>query len=195
MADADTVLSMPTAIFVAQCSEYIKGRVLDVGCGRKPYKRLFPQCEWVGVDIAPYGEIRTDAHTLEGIEDESFDTVVCTEMLHECMSPVMVFQAMYRVLKPGGFLVLSAPNIYPEDTKSLWGFKVRVLDMLTAQAGFKGVGLNADGRIWKQEWSDFYQHNKYGYQVPPEMEGWLADMDKRYPSISVLVARKEDSSE
>lgn len=47
-----------------------------------------------------------DANQLE-FEDESFDTVVSTEMLEHDPSPWLTFQEIYRVLKPGGKLLLT----------------------------------------------------------------------------------------
>src|SRR5512139_1630315 len=122
---------MPSAMFLAGPGrQFVRGRVLDAGCGRKPYKRLFPECEWVGLDKRPVGELSADLHEMPEVESDSFDTVVCTEVLHECVSPMTVMKELARVLKPGGFLLVTAPNCFAEDGEAIWGVKVRGMDFL-----------------------------------------------------------------
>lgn len=57
-----------------------------------------------------------DANHLE-FDDESFQTVVSTEMLEHDPSPWLTFQEVYRVLKPGGRLLLTTrgPMFEPHD--------------------------------------------------------------------------------
>lgn len=65
----------------------------------------------------------------------SFDLVVCTEMLEHCLRPQDVLSECIRILKPGGYIVISGPNyfnpsgvvkiirenIYPRKTWDAWG--------------------------------------------------------------------------
>lgn len=53
--------------------------------------------------------LRLDAHYLP-FEDGSFDSVLITEVLEHVYSPYRVLEEIYRVLKPGGKLILSIPN-------------------------------------------------------------------------------------
>lgn len=190
MPDPKTVLKMPTSIWLeSQGRAYITGRVLDVGCGNAPYRRLFPKCEWVGLDSRPVAENVADAHSLP-FEDSSFDTVLCTEMLHECVAPMVVVRECARVLKPGGHLVVTAPNVHLDDDLALWDIKRRGLDYLFASADLSGVQLGSTGRLMSQEWSDYQNFSRYQVSVP-EVAGWLAQMDERYPAITLGVAKKE----
>lgn len=63
---------------------------------------------YIGVDKqdGPGVDKVMDANNLD-FEDESFELVVSTEMLEHDPSPWLTFQEIYRVLKPGGKLLLT----------------------------------------------------------------------------------------
>ncbi len=50
-----------------------------------------------------------DSHSLD-FPDASFDAVTCFEMLEHVFDPKAVLNEMYRVLKPGGYVVLLVPS-------------------------------------------------------------------------------------
>jgi SAM-dependent methyltransferase len=43
------------------------------------------------------------------LQDESFDIIVCTEVLEHTLDPFSVIQEIFRLLKPSGVLLLSTP--------------------------------------------------------------------------------------
>lgn len=96
--------------------EYAQGRLLDIGCGEKPYRALFAPfiTEHVGLDHTDTQHSR-DAIDLYGyadaipVEAMSFDTVLCTTVLEHVEEPASVLAEMHRVLRPGGILILTAP--------------------------------------------------------------------------------------
>ena len=53
--------------------------------------------------------VRLDIHNLP-FNDESFDCVVCTEVLEHVYSPYKALDEIHRILKPKGSLILSVPN-------------------------------------------------------------------------------------
>jgi len=91
------------------------GRVLDVGCGAAGYRGFFPNM--TTLDIAPREgtkvDIVADAHDLSQIPDNSFDVVLCTEVLEHLHTPSQAIAEFRRVLKPGGLLLLSTRFIFP----------------------------------------------------------------------------------
>jgi len=100
-----------------QCAEYVKGITLDVGCGRRPYERTFfaGAQRYIGTD---YLSDRSRPDVVCSALDlpfagEQFDTVVSTEVLEHVPDPLRALREMRRVLRPGGFLVLSAPMHWP----------------------------------------------------------------------------------
>ena len=96
-------------------------RVLDVGCGLKPYKHLFKTDEYIGIDIETGGHSNQDKYVdkfYDGenipYEDNSFDLLICTQVLEHAENPEKVLSECNRVLKGGGKAFFSMPFMYPE---------------------------------------------------------------------------------
>lgn len=100
-----------------QCSSFVKGLVLDVGCGRRPYEKTFfsGAAKYIGTD---YLSDRSQPDVVSSALDipffsNTFDAVVSTEVLEHVPEPLRALKEMQRVLKPGGHLVLSTPMYWP----------------------------------------------------------------------------------
>ncbi len=99
---------------------YISGRLLDVGCGEKQYYDLVksktdsyiglehPACYFNDIQVEVFG----DAHHLP-FKTESFNTILCTQVLMYIKEPSQVFKELSRVLKKGAYLIVSADKSYP----------------------------------------------------------------------------------
>jgi SAM-dependent methyltransferase len=102
-------------------SHAVHGRLLDVGCGPKPYRRLLGDrtTSWVGVDQArsasgpTLADVVVDLCAALPFKEGSFDTVLCTQVLEHIPNPQHLMEEMARVLRPGGRLVLTAPQTNP----------------------------------------------------------------------------------
>jgi SAM-dependent methyltransferase len=89
------------------------GVVLDVGSRTAPYRSLVPATEYLTLDIDPaFGaDVVGDIHDVPR-PDESFDTIICTEVLEHCRDPKRVVDELRRLLRPGGVCVLSTRFLY-----------------------------------------------------------------------------------
>jgi SAM-dependent methyltransferase len=89
-------------------------RVLDVGCGVKPYYPFFADvaAEYVGVDIVenPATELLGPVEALP-VEDASFDIVLCTQVLEHCDEPAQAVRELRRVTRPGGRVLASTHGV------------------------------------------------------------------------------------
>src|SRR5438874_2506316 len=99
------------------CAPFVKGLVLDVGCGRRPYEKTFfaGATKYIGTDYLSDRSLPNVISSALEIPfcNETFDTVVSTEVLEHVPDPLRALREMQRVLKPGGHLVLSTPMYWP----------------------------------------------------------------------------------
>lgn len=98
------------------------GRILDFGCGAKPYVQYFKHAdEYIGLDIEQSGH----AHLLEQIDvyydgktipfdKNHFDAVFSSEVFEHVFNIEEVLAEIHRVLKPGGRLLITCPFAWPE---------------------------------------------------------------------------------
>jgi SAM-dependent methyltransferase len=89
-------------------------RILDVGCGVKPYYPFFADVasEYVGVDAVdnPAADLRGLVEALP-VEDAGFDVVLCTQVLEHCGDPSQAVRELRRVTKPGGRVLASTHGV------------------------------------------------------------------------------------
>ena len=122
----------------------LKGKVIDYGCGQMPYKEFFENSEVIGADI-PNPTMPTKATVMiedykTPLPDKSFDGAVCTEVIEHVEAPDKVLIELRRLLKPNGFLILTAPFMIPEhDERDYWRFTLKGLKLLAAKNGFEAI--------------------------------------------------------
>jgi SAM-dependent methyltransferase len=91
-------------------------RVLDVGCGLKPYEPLFARfvSSYVGVDPFenPRAELKGAIEDLP-VEDGAFDVVLCVQVLEHCLDPAQGVRELRRVTAPGGKVLASTHGVMP----------------------------------------------------------------------------------
>ena len=100
--------------FFAQSSGV--GRVLDVGAQYCPYYPLFKEkcVSYSSLDMVdtPLVDFVCNAEEMT-IDDASFDLVLCTQVLEHCSYPQKIVDECFRVLAPGGRLIVTVPSVYP----------------------------------------------------------------------------------
>ena len=111
-------------------------RVLDVGCGKKPYFPYFAANvdEYVGIDIDmdnPMADMLAPIEDLP-VEDESFDVVLCTQVLEHAGVPDQAVTELYRVTKPGGRVLASTHGVqvYHPSPEDHWRWTHSGLELL-----------------------------------------------------------------
>ena len=92
--------------------------VLDAGCGESPYRDLFKNMRYESADFAqvdkPYAQKITYVCDLKAIpvEDNRFDHIILNQVLEHIPEPTEVLTELFRVLKPGGSMLCTAPLFY-----------------------------------------------------------------------------------
>lgn len=99
----------------------LKGNLLDVGCGSKPYRSLFTVDSYLGMDIEQSGhshenediDVYYDGHTFP-FEAGTFDSLLCNQVFEHVFNPEEFLNELNRVLKKGGHLLLTVPFAWDE---------------------------------------------------------------------------------
>jgi len=101
-------------------------RVLEVGCGTGntlSWLKMTKGCNWVGgVEISPDAFERArevldevwlgNIESMDlPIENSSLDLVLCLDVLEHTVDPWQVVKKLSALLKPGGALIVSLPNV------------------------------------------------------------------------------------
>src|SRR6476660_4442754 len=88
------------------------GRTLDIGAQNGPYANHFPHRIALDIKRGIGVQIIGDAQAL-GIGNETFDVVLCTEVLEHLPEPQRAIDEIFRVLVPGGQLLLTTRFLFP----------------------------------------------------------------------------------
>lgn len=155
---------------VALNKKYLSGRLLDFGCGSKPYRGLFDVQEYIGLDIEKGGrdhkdeqiDVFYDGKTIP-FDDNYFDSVLSSEVFEHIFNLPEIINELYRVLKPGGYLLVTLPFAWdehgaPYDFARYTSFGI---DHLLRQGGFEVIEMQKTTNYVE---TVFQMWNAYVYQ-------------------------------
>lgn len=103
-------------------SNFLRGNLLDFGCGTKPYKNLFLNVDnYLGIDIKIEGREQSqllvdkfyDGNVIP-YDDKIFDSILCTEVLEHVFNIDDILNEFNRVLKIGGKAIITTPFMWEE---------------------------------------------------------------------------------
>jgi len=101
-------------------------KILDAGAGECQYKRFCQHLKYTSQDFSQYdGKGNSEGLQMENwdnlkldiisditsipITDNSFDAIMCVEVFEHIPEPAKAVKEFYRILKPGGKLILTVP--------------------------------------------------------------------------------------
>lgn len=155
---------------VALNKKYLSGRLLDFGCGNKPYRGLCDVQEYIGLDIEKGEEndkneqfdVFYDGKTIP-FDNNYFDSVLSSEVFEHVFNLADIINELYRVLKPGGYLVVTLPFAWdehgaPYDFARYTSFGI---DHLLRQGGFEVIEMQKTTNYVE---TVFQMWNAYVYQ-------------------------------
>lgn len=95
----------PIIEFIDKYGNRYHGRLVEIGCGNKPYLKYFSFVnEYIGVDVAEgEADIIVDAKSLP-FPSDSVDIVLCTQVIEHDPQPEKIISEANRILKPGFFI-------------------------------------------------------------------------------------------
>jgi SAM-dependent methyltransferase len=156
----------------------LTGKLLDFGCGRKPYESLFSVSEYIGVDLEQSGHEHVnskidyfyDGKTIP-FKDETFDSIFCSEVFEHVFNLDEILPELYRVLKKNGKMLVTVPFCWneheiPYDFGRYTSFGIK---HLMTKAGFEIITYKKSGNFAQVSWqlwelyfySIFHAKNKW----------------------------------
>ena len=163
----------------------LNGKLMDFGCGSKPYKQFFNVEEYIGVDFMNEGH----SHENEQIDvfydgrkiplpDAYFDSVLSSEVFEHIFNPNEIMGEINRVMKPGGNLLISCPFTWnehevPNDYARYTRF---ALADILSKNGFEIVEISKSGEFISaifQLWNLYFYHNLYVKVQKISLFRWL----------------------
>ncbi len=135
--------------------KYAAGKVLDMGCGNKPYEDMFKGIakEYIGCDI-----VQSDQHRVDIIcdvltiplPDSTFDTVFCTQVIEHVEDHQALVKEAYRLLKPGGCFIVAGPMYWHlhEEPYDFFRFTKHGFRYVLEKNGFSIDEILSNGGKW-----------------------------------------------
>lgn len=140
----------------------INGKILDAGCSVGNFISLDPE-NIIGVDTDPqaieickergFDAIHADLNEKLDFPNNYFSAIHASHILEHLEKPLFTLKEFYRVLKPGGKLILFVSNIYRYKFKSFDDythrnhFTPRSLKQIAYDAGFRDFTVKQDYKI------------------------------------------------
>ena len=143
--------------FFLRSQTYLRGLVVDLGCGEKPYREdvVGRNCRYLGIDWpsslhAVEPDVVTDLNQGVPLADGCADVVMSFSVLEHLHRPAMLLEESIRILKPGGHLLLQVPFQWHvhEAPIDYVRFTRHGLERLLNDAGFDSAEINADCGFW-----------------------------------------------
>lgn len=183
-------------------------RWLDVGCGAGALIRVASLNGWQ-VEGTELSDVAASRLTQEGwivhvgflpqlaLPENQWDVVSMVELIEHLADPVAYLRTAYRLLRPGGALFVTTPNIGSlrcrlfglremiAPPEHLWGFTERALKRLLGQVGF------AVRRIWTDGLNPYVLWHRFRSRIghSPEADVWLQTQSLRERALDRLSYR------
>lgn len=122
--NSNYIISRGISNGIKKNAHYMCGKMLDFGCGSKPYRSLFEVKEHIGVDIENPAHNNDISHVdkfYDGkeipFEDDFFDSIFSSEALTHIFNLEEIVPELNRVLKKKGYFLLTVPFVWKENEK------------------------------------------------------------------------------
>lgn len=129
---------------IIYAQKYISGRTLDFGAGSAKYSNFIKQkaSEYVAFDVVDGKNIDVVGDVLNApFENNSFDTIISTQVLEHVEKPWLMVKEIRRILKKDGICILTAPFLQPyhPDPADFFRYTTEGLISLFKNEGFSTI--------------------------------------------------------
>ena len=142
-------------VMLPAAQRHAHGDLIDLGCGDMPYRSaLMSQVSaYDGLDLFPRSDqvrYASDLEAMTVIPDQSYDTALMIEALEHVPHPWLALAETWRILKPGGTLILSVPHLsrLHDEPHDYFRYTKHGLRRLLEDSGFEIIDLIKKGGIF-----------------------------------------------
>ena len=152
-------------------ADKMQGKMMDFGCGSKPYKVLFNVDSYLGVDFENEGhphdneqiDLYYDGKTIP-MPDDYFDSVLSSEVFEHIFNLDEILKEIHRVMKPKGNLLITCPFVWNEHEvpHDFARYSKFALEDILKKNGFEVTGFQKSGNFVS---TVFQLYNLYWYTI------------------------------
>ena len=142
---------------VREKMDFFRGVVCDLGCGERPFESdiLAVADKYVGVDWSNtlhnlWADVVADLNRPLPLGDATADTVISFSVMEHLSEPQTMLDEAYRILRPGGAIVLAVPFQWwvHEAPYDYFRFTRYGLDYMFKKAGFIDIRVEENSGFW-----------------------------------------------
>lgn len=116
-------------------------RIIDYGCGGSPYRPLFSDCIYHRADLVGGTDLDFEYGPDAKLPSNAsgYDCILSTQVLEHVKDPKSYLDECYRVLRPGGHLILTTHGLFEDHPcpKDYWRWTAEGLNHLVENAGLE----------------------------------------------------------
>jgi len=164
-----------TKALIKAINAYSKGKLLDIGCGNKPYEPLFEGkiSEYLGCDVIQSSrncvDVICEANKIP-LDAGSFETIISTQTIEHVADNNGLVSEAARLLKKDGYFILSGPMYWylHEEPYDFFRFTKYGFRYLLEKNGFKVVEIIPNGGKWALA-GQIFMHTFPNWLIKPKV--------------------------
>jgi SAM-dependent methyltransferase len=177
------------------------GKLLDFGCGAKPYRSLFQVKDYIGLDYENPGHPHLDEQIdiiYDGgalpFDDKCFDYALCTEVFEHIFDLEYKIQELHRVLRDKGKIFVTCPFVWNEHEvpHDYARYTFYSLEHLLGKNGFEIIEFDRRGHFFKamiQIFFLYFSNNQEKETIKISIPFWKKPIIAAFNLLGILLSK------
>ena len=184
------------AYYVAR--DYVKGNLLEIGCGEGRGVALlqdkvnsYSGLDKIGEVVDSLNKAYPQADFKQSVipplpyPDSSFDSIISFQVIEHIKDDITYLNEIFRVLKPGGVVLLTTPNIKMSLSRNPWHIREYTAQQLSEICKSDFATVELKGITGNDKVMQYYQENKESVKHLTRFD--IFDLQHKLPSFLLKV--------